>query len=202
MTRLAVLLDNALRDPDPRSGIARAKQIIRGRLLETEPGAEIYETDYFDHSFAPDLLLRPRGGNAGSERWVFLRTTNDPDELADDLEVVPKNDTLFVSLDRFRTAEPGRQSITELDRASARHGSLVLDAPALEKVGNVEVRSTTAALMTQALINTGRGALGEPETVQELAAFAGGFAVIDHTYISKRIVASGRRNPSRSRSPT
>jgi len=195
MTQLAALLDEALRDPDPRSGIVRAKQLIRGRLLEAEPGAEIRETDYFDHSFAPDLLMLPRGAKPGTERWVFLRTTSDPEELADDLEVVPKGGTLFVSLDKFQVAEHGSQSLVALDRVSADQGTLVIDSPALERVSDAEVQATSTALMSQALIASGRGALGGDEAQQELSAFGGGVsgAMVGDSERTRRAVESVTR---------
>lgn len=174
MSELAALFDNALRDPDPATGIARAKQLVRTHLERTEPKAEIRETDYFDHSFAPDLVLKPRGGKSGSERWVFLRTTSDPEELADDLEVVPKGGTLFVSLDEFREPDERTLPFRNLDRTSAERGSLVIDAPALERVSDSEVAQSSTALLTRALITAGRGALGESETRRELETFAVG----------------------------
>jgi hypothetical protein len=172
VTQLVGLLEDALRDPDPRTGIARAKLLIRNRLQETEPKAEIRETEYFDHSFAPDLLLRPPGGGSGSERWVFLRTTSDPAELADDLEVVPQGGTLFVSLDAFPRGR--REPFQKLDRASSQYGSLVIDAPALDQVSDSRVRQTSTALMARALVAAGRGALGEAEAHDVLESFSAG----------------------------
>lgn len=85
MNELAGLIEEALSLRDPRQGIARAKQLVRNSLVRAEPRAAVRETEFFDHTFAPDLVILHPGGRADVERWVYLRTTSDPGELTDDL---------------------------------------------------------------------------------------------------------------------
>ncbi len=78
MNELAGLIEEALLLRDPREGIARAKRLVRNSLRRAEPRSEVRETEFFDHTFAPDLIILNSGGRPDSERWVYLRTTSDP----------------------------------------------------------------------------------------------------------------------------
>lgn len=172
MTELAQLIDEALSSPDLRSGMAHAKRLIRNRLAKAEPRASIYETEYFDHSFAPDLVLTQPGKGRDQERWVYLRTTNEPQTLIADLEVAAAHSTMFIVLDQFRSAT--EEPFHDLDRISTERDALVIDAPALTRIGDTDDLASTASVMSRALVTAGRGALGEAETTSVLTTFTHG----------------------------
>ena len=88
MSELTTMISEALAYEDPRHVMRRTKELVRSKILEVEPRADVHETEYFDHTFAPDLVLR-RGAVLSTDRWIFLRTTNAPRELAADLVFVP-----------------------------------------------------------------------------------------------------------------
>lgn len=172
MTELTGLINEALSLPDARSGAARAKELVRNRLVQVEPRAVIYETDYFDHSFAPDLVLRQPGVPADPERWIFLRTTNEPRVLTTDLEVAAHRSMMLISLDSFRTERS--EALEVLDRASVERDALVMDVPALVQIGESDQRPSTTALMTRALVASGRGLLDAGGAQTTLESFATG----------------------------
>ena len=172
MTELTELISDALCLPDPRSGITRAKQLIRNRLAQAEPRAVIHETEYFDHSFAPDLVLRQTGTPADPERWIYLRTTNEPRILTADLDLAAHHSTMFISLDRFPTERV--RAFDTLDHASTERDTLVMDVPALAQIGESSHRPSTTTVMTRALVSSGRGVLDEASAQSTLASFATG----------------------------
>ena len=174
MNELAGQIEEALSLQDPRQGIARAKQLVRNSLVRAEPRAEVRETEFFDHTFAPDLVILHPGGRTEAERWVYLRTTIDPGTLAEDLAATRRASPMFISLGEFQSEPQASPPYRELDAVSAERDSLVIDTAALAQLSEGGSRPGTAAVMARALVGSGRGAMNERETDAVLATFATG----------------------------
>jgi hypothetical protein len=106
-------------DADRRISII--KHAVRNEVSAVDPVVEAHFTDYFNHSIAPDMVLRWPG--EGRERFLFVRPTGDPGWLLNDLRLISDFHPLVFSLeDLSSTPEPNgfasaRQSLEE--RASA-----------------------------------------------------------------------------------
>lgn len=172
MSDLASLVSEALFEPDPRRGIERTKDIVSSCLRRAQPGVKVYRTEYFDHSYAPDLVIRHGRRGNDDERWVYLRTSNDPDHLAEDLEVTPSTGSMVISLARFAARDPA--SLPRLNVASSARSTLVVDTPALDEVTSHTERTDTRTVMAKALLVGGRGALDETTTEDVLETFESG----------------------------
>lgn len=63
----------ALESARPQDAIEGVKSVVRNELRTLDPSADIEDTPYFNHSFAPDFVLTWRDGRRRSRREVFLR---------------------------------------------------------------------------------------------------------------------------------
>ncbi|MCF2435222.1 hypothetical protein LV779_13790 [Streptomyces thinghirensis] len=70
VTPMAPEINSALDHPDPRQAVERVKDVVQRRLLDVYPTARIVRTDFFNHTYVPDLLMTWSSGahrpNAGS----------------------------------------------------------------------------------------------------------------------------------------
>jgi hypothetical protein len=80
-----IAANGTLDESSPLDTIAKIKHLAIRRLEALDSNVLIQVTDYFNHTFAPDLVLRwPRSQE--NERYVYLRGTNHIEYLVDDVE--------------------------------------------------------------------------------------------------------------------
>ena len=74
---------STIRIPARRSNVSR--DVVQRRLLEVHPAARFVRTEFFNHSYVPDLLMTWAVGARRAERRVYLRASSDPALLANDV---------------------------------------------------------------------------------------------------------------------
>lgn len=95
MTLVEALRD-ALHVPHPHESQAKVHEIVARQLHEMSPRARIGSTGYFNHSWAPDLIV---SGRHGDDRPVFLRFGVRDESFADDLSYLGSEGPMFLDLD-------------------------------------------------------------------------------------------------------
>lgn len=153
---------DALLDRDPRESEHRVKSAIADALSAFDPTATVKVTSYFNHTFAPDMLLS--WGQA--QRPVFLRFTDNVPELGHDIEMLDKLDPLV-----FGLSTPTASSVVEnrLDERSRNADVLLTTPTAVEELTGREAPAATDRMLRNSLAHAGRGALIGSSNARELA---------------------------------
>lgn len=171
VTPVAPEIDSALDHPDPRQAVERVKDVVQRRLLAVYPNAHIVRTDFFNHTYVPDLLMTWASGSRKAERRVYLRASSDPSLLASDVQLFEREQQpLVVPLGQV-TSGPSRN---RLERVAEEHHTLVLDPSGLGALPAHTATRTATALASDAIVEGGRGIMGERQVEQFLEAVGSG----------------------------
>jgi hypothetical protein len=127
--------DNSLQDAvasaltmsDSTEIVETIKSAVIHELEQLDPGARITKTDYFNHSFAPDLVL---SWPDKSERSVYLRYNLLSTRAARDLELLGGDKPVIFSLDSSHDDATVAEAIEPETQQAA--GTLVTNAPAID----------------------------------------------------------------------
>lgn len=118
----------ALNSTDQTDVIEGIKGAVISEIERLDPGADITKTDYFNHSYAPDLVLSWAGNR--QEREVYLRYNLRSAQAARDVDLLGGTEPVFFSLDsRHDDASVAADFRGELEDES---GALVTNAPAID----------------------------------------------------------------------
>ncbi|GAA2296585.1 hypothetical protein GCM10010234_43440 [Streptomyces hawaiiensis] len=162
-------LNAAFEAPDPRDAVDRIKNVVARELEETDARATIKKTDFFNHSFAPDLVLSWPGEK---ERFVFLKSDTRPDVLREDVDAVRKHGPIVFALDEVGEY-PSR---SDLPQTTSADNTLIADSRGMEALIRGRHAEPVVALASSAVLQGGRGLLTEPEAEAMAASISNGFA--------------------------
>lgn len=160
---------------DPRSSVDSIKATIINEIHETDSRVSIKKTEYFNHTYVPDLVLN--WPDEKIDRFLYLRTDPSPEYIAEDVEVAQAHHPIFFALSpliRERQREFGVQ-LGDLDTSMNKSGSLVTDVTALEEL--IERRKSTAVvgLVSSAVLQGGRGVVGRDAAATVASLVSEGF---------------------------
>ncbi|WP_301129715.1 hypothetical protein [Streptomyces cacaoi] len=164
---------SAFDQSNPLGSVEAVKQTVINELRETDSRVAVKSTEYFNHSYAPDLILRWPQEEA--TRHLFLRTDPNPSYLAEDLEIARGSNSIF-----FALASPERR--TELENndtlRSAAHetSSLVTDADGLEEFIDRRREAPVVSLASSAILQGGRGVVQRSEALAVSQGISDGFS--------------------------
>lgn len=169
---MSVAFDRALeaaRDHwDPEDRIASIKRAVIGEVRSADPAVEISATDYFNHAFAPDLVLRwPR---EGIERLLYLRPQFSSDWLLQDLQTTAATSMVFALADiesYSETPEAEQEDRRRLHDAATRADTWITDPSGFAAVSARRTEDPVLGLLSQAMVRGGRG-LTDQRSVQTL----------------------------------
>ncbi|MET9812424.1 hypothetical protein [Streptomyces sp. NPDC006355] len=171
VTPVAPEIDSALDHPDPRQAVERVKDVVQRRLLDVYPTARIMRTDFFNHTYVPDLLMTWSSGTRKSERRVYLRASSDPGLLASDVQLFEREQQpLMVPLAHLGSG-PSRE---QLETVAEEHHTLVLDPSGLGALPTRTPTRTPTALASDAIVEGGRGIMGERQVERFLQTVGSG----------------------------
>ncbi|MFC5788931.1 hypothetical protein EDM22_01330 [Agromyces tardus] len=172
MTKTALdysqMIREALADPSPRDSVDRVKTAVAKELEALDASAQVKSTNYFNHTFAPDFVLRWRDN---TERSVFIRITDEPEWLAEDISYVTAHAPLVLDLSQ----RPKDTDLGVLRDAAAEHQAMVSGPEALERLIDRKPDDSTATMVSNALAQGGRGLFVQDEAVEFAQAVASGF---------------------------
>ncbi|MFE2721437.1 hypothetical protein [Kitasatospora sp. NPDC059327] len=149
----------ALDDTDPRQPFGRVKEIIGHQLRRMDPRAEVIATGFFNHTFAPDMVIRWPQATRTPDRHVYLRTTANPAELQDDIaRLQTKDRPMIVSLGQLEAS----RAAADLQPSATEHQTLLLDTPAFGELVPTQDTPSVPRLISSSVIEGGHGALDGP----------------------------------------
>jgi len=169
VTTLEHRVEDALLDRDMRESEHRVKETVADALSTFDPSASVRVTSYFNHTFAPDMVLS--WGKA--ERSVFLRFTDNLHELSEDIDLLDRDDPLV-----FGLSTPSMDAVkeTRLDERTRAADILLTTPSAVDELSSRGTLAATDRMLRNSLAHGGRGALIGPAEANGLAdTFDNGF---------------------------
>ena len=155
---------------DARLNIEAIKSAVQDEVRATDPRVEITRTEYFNHTYAPDLVLNWAADK--SRRYLYIRTDSDPDRLAQDANILADKRPVLFSLPRMLDRDRQRDRLHSL---TSEADVLVTDVAALEAV--IERRSAhpVVQLASAALLQGGHGVVDTTQGIEIADKFSSGF---------------------------
>ncbi|MFK4149998.1 hypothetical protein [Streptomyces sp. NPDC004065] len=157
----------ALEEPDPRNAVHRIKSIVADELANTDSRATVKKTDFFNHSFAPDLVLSWPGE---SERLVFLKSDTRPAVLREDVNAIRDKNPIVFALDQLGDFTPTWSSGVPDD------DTLVADIEGMEVLIRSRRSDPVVGLASSAILQGGRGLLNESAAENVASSVSRGFS--------------------------
>ncbi|WP_460306084.1 hypothetical protein [Actinocorallia aurea] len=132
------------------------KATITDELKALDSRISIKQTEYFNHSFVPDLVASWPHDPTVSERYVYLRIASRSDYLLEDIGLVADHRPIMFALGGL---EPGfGDRSEEINHISAETNTLVADPAGVESLIG-DRSSEFLALVSTAVTQGGRGAI-------------------------------------------
>ncbi|MFF5663693.1 hypothetical protein ACFY7F_12830 [Streptomyces griseofuscus] len=154
MNDFTVVISDLVED-DPARNVESIKNAVISNIRASDAAVEIESTDYFNHTYAPDLVLRWDKGK--EERQVYLRTSGNPQYLREDVAVVSERKPILMPLAPLRDPD----QVVELEIESARSSTLVADPASLYAFSAERHERPVLGLLSRAVLQGGRGLVDE-----------------------------------------
>ncbi|MFE9429674.1 hypothetical protein [Streptomyces sp. NPDC006640] len=152
----ATELHEALFDPNPNSSARRTKELVIRELQDVDPRVEIKNTEYFNHTFSPDLVLTWPGPSKQKKRYVFLRLPDSPEYFAEDVEIVSELSPIVYGLDGGSDLPASLRAVSSF---SQENNVLITDVHGMDRLARNRKNHNIANLVSTALIRGGRGVM-------------------------------------------
>ncbi|MEV4824016.1 hypothetical protein [Micromonospora sp. NPDC049274] len=156
--KFSARIENALAIEEPWNSARAVKEIVAAEFHTLDPRVEIKFTEYFNHTFAPDLVLRWPGASGSHERYVYLKYNSEIEFLLDDLRMVENNRPILLGLEAQNWRDP--ESAKELALASKESDTLVTDPAGVETLAE-QSNNKFFRLVGSAFAQGGRGLVNE-----------------------------------------
>lgn len=174
VTDFSSALHAAFEAPDPREAVSRIKNAVAHELSQTDTRATVKKTDFFNHSFAPDLVLSWPNER---ERFVFLKSDTRPDVLRHDVDAIRKHDPIVFALD---PVNENPLSTDERGVDERNDDTLLADSRGMEVLIHSRHSDPVVGLASSAVLQGGRGLLTEREAEVMASSVAAGFNGAQH----------------------
>lgn len=165
-SEFAALIYDGLMDPSPGESVFRVKNAVTKELEALDTTAKIHRTEYFNHTFAPDFVLRWADA---TERKVFLRSTYNLDIVAEDIRLIDSDNPLVFGL------TPTTEHSESLANAVADRRAMFTEPAAVERVIDLKSEVPVARMLGNALAQGGRGLLTGERPAAFIRQVANGF---------------------------
>ena len=91
-------LHAALDRPDQTDMTTSVHELVANALARLDPHVEIKRTEYFGHTFVPDLVLKWNGEDVPYERYVHLRFSVTSEPFGRDLDMLGGASPMFIGM--------------------------------------------------------------------------------------------------------
>ena len=182
-------IQTALASASREETIHDVKRAVIDEFERVDRRVSVTSTEYFRHSYVPDLVLRWKDDVDRSERWVFLRSKVRPDYLLADVALVARDQPIIFGLlptGTTRTADTRNidsqvaTAAEQLRERSSATGTLITDAVALDSLSVRPAESQPSSLIpdlvSRQIIRGGRGVYDEQTSKETTATINAGFA--------------------------
>lgn len=162
-------LDDAYSREQPGDVIHAVKQAVINQVRDVDPRVTIKSTEFFSHSFAPDLILSWKSSD--TERQLFVRQDVSSDYFIDDLRRIGDHRPIVFNLEPHSPIEqtPERQEVVRISSA------LLTDAGGLQEISSRKRGSKVIEIAAPVLLQGGRGDLDEPGAERLSSGLTRGF---------------------------
>ena len=164
---------DALRLPEAHESQGQVHEVVARRFAELTPGASVRTTGYFNHSWAPDLVVASRDQQ---DRWVYLRFDVRDPSFSDDLRYLSVGRPVFVDLLAANPDETAREGgHFDLEAAVATHQDqdvLVTEVAAIERFDDLVQANRSVQAATKQIVLGGHGVIDEPAATDIVASWA------------------------------
>jgi len=159
----------------PRDTITQIKAAAIRQFEALDRRMKIHSTEYFNHSFAPDLVLAWRT-NRETERYVYMRSASDHRDLADDVLRLGEQKPIVLGLNPVYRDGDERETVgLSLNRLAQDRDTLVTDASALASVVEAKRDKPITGLFSTVLAQAGRGLVDSGDAETTTTVIANGF---------------------------
>ncbi|WP_417233632.1 hypothetical protein [Arthrobacter sp.] len=156
----------ALNASNPREVISGVKEVVAGKLQELDDRVEVSFTDYFNHSYMPDMVLAWREGSRKHERPVFVRTDVSPSGIAADIHGLIPQAPMIIAVDEQSAGHTAREAISE-EKRHRQVDLLMTDSRSISAITAEQADEPKgydfSRLVTNNFLSGARGFIGEPE---------------------------------------
>jgi hypothetical protein len=167
-------LRDALQEPNPQRSEQRVHEIVAREIDTLAPRTRVRSTGYFNHSWAPDLIVE----RDDAERGIFLRFDVHEPAFVDDLEYLASESPLFLDISAanpFSSAAPQddgqRFDVGDAVRSRREAGVMVTEAPAIERLTALVEHDKDLRVATREVVVGGHGFID----TSAVERFAGGW---------------------------
>ncbi|HEY0260902.1 MAG TPA: hypothetical protein VGC18_13745 [Lacisediminihabitans sp.] len=158
-------ITTAMLSGDARQNVESIKAEVISTLTDADPDVRIRKTDYFNHTFAPDLLLSwPK---ERVERQVYLRTTGDANYLLEDLGLMDEKSSIMMPLGETSPAREADRA--EVLNTGPRRRALIASPQSFGALASDRSQRPVVGLASRALLQGGVGFVGE-ESAREFSS--------------------------------
>ncbi|SKB43645.1 hypothetical protein SAMN05660473_00673 [Arthrobacter sp. 49Tsu3.1M3] len=161
---------NALGVRSPQDSINAIKNAVIKELETLDRSVSIRDTSYFNHTYAPDLILN---WDATTERPVYLRFTDNLLELREGISRLDFENAFVFGLTR---PQEDAEGFPQLEQSAQDHHALITDADGIETLINQRSKDAGVNLLGQALTRGGRGLLAQPQAEAVAKTVSEGFS--------------------------
>jgi hypothetical protein len=163
----------ALRLPNRDASVDTVHRIVINGLKELDPRVKPRQTGYFNHSWAPDMVV---GWDAEPfDRELFLRFDVANDDFAREVTLIGSDAPIFLGLAPEVMPEPDtprtREVAQEITDAAREYNTLVTDVTAVEVFANEVTARRDAHAATRAIVRGGQGVVDDDAATEIVSAY-------------------------------
>jgi hypothetical protein len=163
----------------PEDSVEQIKAAVADELQQIDRRARVVSTQYFNHSYSPDLVLAWPHNGAAADRPVFLRFNSDPRVVIEDMGIIGERRPIIFGLESDTETldqagvEPADLALS--DRARE-HQTLLTDANGLETFITRRGDAPVVGLAAAAIVQGGKGLMDESAASEVAGDVERGFA--------------------------
>lgn len=169
-------VDDALRLTERRSQISAVHDVVRNGLREVAPNVEVRTTDYFTHSFVPDLILEWGPADQRRRRDVHLRFVVSDTAFLQELDYLSSTEPVILGL---RNTSPIVERDNEAGTNAGIEGTLVTQSHSIDALQEGKARDQRTVAATREVIRGGRGPLDRDRAAEVVDAYHDALASIE-----------------------
>jgi hypothetical protein len=167
---------DALLASEQIESVERIKDLVSASLRAADSTIHhIARTSHFNNSFSPDLVIEWPRGLARNPRFVYLRPTQNPAFIADDVGLVGSSDSVFVALDSWRLDLVAEDALANVDQNAREKNSLVTRVEAVEAISFDRSNRPGVSLLASAVVSSGRGLVETEQAIDTANLVTQGF---------------------------
>ncbi|MGS2619675.1 hypothetical protein ACVCAH_35110 [Micromonospora sp. LZ34] len=125
---------SAMQSTNPRDIVTGVKDAVALEVQSLSPDAKLVFTDYYNHSYMPDLVLEWNDAGKRDERPIFLRNALQPDVVEQDVRSLAPREPVVLSLTSPTELTPRFDLLRERARQAKR--VLVTDVASLADIAS------------------------------------------------------------------